>query len=308
MKKLLFLIYMLVSMVSSANVSKVYIAHSSEALGTVPVHGTSSWSAYIGLGKLAFAKGNSYKLKIEYSGVIPPGTIKVSNSSALISNVVQAGNVFTFTLSVPAATARLSIFQIGYFKSGTALNYPINCEVIETGKLFSMVVKDTTNTFMVTFAPKSDKLLQMTFIKGTGNKEFMFYGSQLEHIKFNAGLPNVHSSGFTYGSSAFQSGGPTTFTLKAAVAIVPVSGSKLTDHMLSLLIDNAADKHFPWATYQYAQKMEGVLIAPSPMGNSGGGIISAGTLQFEVLPGTIIPLVNGYSGFYNFLSSGFNIN
>lgn len=308
MKKLLFLIYMLVSMVSSANVSKVYIAHSSETLGTVPVHGTSGWSAYIGLGKLAFAKGNSYKMKIEYSGVIPPGTIKVSNSSALISNVVQAGNVFTFTLSVPAATARLSTFQIGYFKSGTALNYPINCEVIETGKLFSMVVKDTTNTLMVTFTPKKDNLVQLTFNKGTGSKDFMFYGSQLEHIEFSGSLANVNSFGLTYGTSAFQSGGTTAFTLKTTVSTVPVSGGKLTDHMLSLLIDNAADKHYPWATYKYAQKMEGMLSAPTSTGNSGGGVISTGTLQFEVLPGTVIPLANGLSGFYNFLSSGFNIN
>ena len=64
MKKAVLILFILVSYLSSANVAKVYVSHASEPLGTTPIHGTLSWTSYIGTGKLAFVKGNSYKLKV----------------------------------------------------------------------------------------------------------------------------------------------------------------------------------------------------------------------------------------------------
>ncbi len=179
MKNKLIIFFMLLSHQLMANVNKVFIAVESEALSTTPIHGSASWASYIGVSKLAFAKGYSYRMKIEYSGIIPPGTIKASNSSATISNVIQSGNTFTFNVTIPEITSRLSTFQIGYNKSGSTLSFIIPCEVVEIGTLFSMTVKDTTNTMMVSYAAKTDQLTSIIFIKNTGNKYFTFYGNNL---------------------------------------------------------------------------------------------------------------------------------
>lgn len=312
MKNVFLLFVMLLSHVTIANVSKVYIAVENESLSSTPVHGTALWSTYIGTGKLAFARGYNYKMKIEYSGVIPPGTIKVSNAFATVSNVVQSGRIFTFNLKIPETTPRLETFQIGYFKSGTALLYAINCEVVEIGKLFSMLVKDTTNTMMVAFAPKSDQLLSMTFIKGTGRKDFSFNGSNLKSIAFFHAIGSGQSSGLFFNSGSFQSGGETNFTIKATVSTVPASGGKIASDVLSRVIDAAADKLYPWVTYKYARMLGGGTGIQQSGSSSGsgtsGGTITVAPVLFEVLPGQTITLPAGTSGFNNFLSAGYNIN
>lgn len=109
-----------------------------ESLSSTPVHGSALWSNYIGSGRLAFAGGYNYKMKIEYSGVIPPGTIKEINAFATVSNVVQSGRIFTFNLKTPETTPRLETLQIGYFKSGTALLYAVNWEVVRRNQFYNL--------------------------------------------------------------------------------------------------------------------------------------------------------------------------
>ena len=308
MKNVLLLALMLFSNILMANVNKVYIAVESEALSATPIHGTTSWSNYIGAGKLAFAKGYTYKMQIEYSGLIPPGTIKASNTSAIVSQVVQSGKIFTFQLSIPETITRLSLFQIGYNKSGTTLSFIIPCEVVEIGALFSMTVKDTTNTLMVSYAAKSDQLMSMTFIKNTGNKYFSFYGSNLQHLKFNHSLSSGQSFGLIFNAGSFQSNSTSQFSLLTMVSGVPASGGKLTADVLSRLIDTAADKHYPWVTYRYARRMPGVTGNQVISTSSGSGTLTSATTLFEVLPGQQSTLPSGTSGFHNFLSAGYNIN
>ncbi len=308
MKNVLLVIFLLLRFQTMANVSKVYIAVESDALSTTPIHGSGSWASYIGVSKLAFATGYSYKMKIEYSGIIPPGTIKASNSSASISNVIQSGATFTFNVTIPALSSRLSTFQIGYNKGGSTLSFIIPCEVVEIGTLFSMTVKDTTNTMMVSYAVKTDQLTSMIFIKNTGNKYFTFYGSNLQNLKFNYSSGSGQASGLIFNSGSFLAGNSTQFSLHASVTATPVSGGKLTTDVLWRLIDNAADKHYPWVTYRYAKRMTGGTGNQMLSTSSGSGTLSTGTLLFEVLPGQQTNLPEGTSGFHDFLSAGYNIN
>lgn len=291
-----------------ANVNRVYIAVESQALSATSVNGNTSWSNYIGAGKSAFAKGGMYKMKIEYSGLTPPGTIKASNTFADVSQVVQSGKIFTFQLFIPETTTRLSSFQIGYNKGGTTLNFTIPCEMVEIGTLFSMIVKDTTNTLMVAYAAKTDQLLSMTFIKNTGNKYFSFYGTNLQYLKFNHSLSSGQSLGLIFTAGSFQSSITSQFSLLTMVSGVPASGDKLTADVLSRLIDTAADKHYPWVTYRYARRMPGVTGNQVISTSSGSGTLTSATTLFEVLPGQQSTLPSGTSGFHNFLSAGYNIN
>jgi hypothetical protein len=312
MKKLLILFSMLLCQFTMASISKVYIAVENEALSTVPVHGTTSWSTYIGTSKLAFAKGYRYKMKIEFSGTVPPGTIKVSNSFASVSSIVQSGKIFTFNLTIPVTVPRLSTFQIVHFNSSTNVISGINCEVVEIGKLFSLLVRDTTNTMMVGMAPKSDQLLSMTFIKNTGRKDFTFHGSDLSSIVFHHAVNGGQASGLIFNSGSFQSGGQTNFKLVSTVTTVPNSGGTILSDFLSRIIDSAADKLYPWVTYKYARMLGGATGIQQPGNVTGGGTIggpiTTAPALFEVLPGQTISLPAGTSGFNNFLSAGYNIN
>ena len=307
MKNAILLAIMLFSLATSANISKVFVCAENESFSTTPVHGTTSWTTYIGTSKLAFARGYTYKMKIEYSGLIPPGTIATNNNFASVNSVERSGNTFTFKIVIFSTSDRLSTFQVGFRKTGILINYPIACEVVEIGKLYSMTLQDSTNTTMVVFAAKSQTLGSLQFAKQTGKKYFRFYGSDLGNIRHNSSLTSGQAMGLLFNASSFASVDNTNFKLTATAGTVSATGGKLADHILGRLIDTAADKHYPWVTYKYAARMAGeitniLVTIPS------GGVLSGTAFSFSLLPNQIVILPSTTSGYHDFMSATYTVN
>ena len=298
---------MLLSISTSANISKVFVCAENESFSTTPVHGSSSWTTYIGNSKLAFARGYTYKIRIEYLGLIPPGTIDINNASGIISSVERSGNTFSFNLAIPLVTNRLSVFQIGYKKAGATIQNPIPCEVVEIGKLYSMTLQDSTNSTMVAFAAKSQTLASLQFAKQTGKKYFRFYGSDLGNIGFNSSLTSGLAMGLLFNAASFVSVDNTNFKLNATAGTVSATGGKLAEHILGRLIDTAADKLYPWVTYKYAARMAGEITNVSGT-IPGGGAISGTAVSFSLLPGQIVILPSTTSGYHDFISAIYTVN
>jgi hypothetical protein len=307
MKNAILLAIMLFSLATSANISKVFVCAENESFSTTPVHGTTSWTTYIGTSKLAFARGYTYKIRIEYSGIIPPGTIGINNTSGIISSVERIGNTFSFKLAIPLITDRLTVFQIGYKKTGATIQNPIPCEVVEIGKLYSMTLQDSTNSTMVAFAAKSQTLASLQFAKQTGKKHFRFYGIDLGNIRFNSSLTGGQAMGLLFNAASFVSVDNSNFKLTATVGTVSATGGKLADNILGRLIDTAADKHYPWVTYKYAARMTGeitnILVSiPS------GGVLSGTAISFSLLPSQIVVLPSTTFGYHDFMSATYTVN
>ena len=307
MKNAILLAIMLLSIAASANISKVFVCAENESFSTTPVHGSSSWTTYIGTSKLAFARGYTYKIRIEYSGLIPPGTIDINNASGIISSVERSGNTFSFKLAIPLVTDRLSVFQIGYKKAGATIQNPIPCEVVEIGKLYSMTLQDSTNTTMAAYAAKSQTLASLQFAKQTGKKYFRFYGSDLGNIGFNSSLTSGLAMGLLFNAASFVSVDNTNFKLTATAGTVSATGGKLAEHILGRLIDTAADKLYPWVTYKYAARMAGEITNVSGT-IPGGGVISGTAISFSLLPGQIVVLPPTTNGFHDFMSANYTVN
>ena len=306
MKNSFLLAFLWFSLTASANVSKVFICAENESFSTTPIHGTSSWATYIGSSKLAFAKGYTYKMKIEYSGLIPPGTIVINNNFAVVNSVERSGNTFAFKFMIPSTSSRLSTFQIGYRKTGNTLQFPIACEVVEIGKLISMTLQDSSNTTMATLGPKSTKLLALQFIKQTGKRHLRFYGNTLGNIRFNHSLTGGQAMGLTFNSASYTAVDNTNFKLTATVGSVNATGGQLAEHILGRLIDNAADKHYPWVTYKYAARLEGDTAIGSTSTATEGTLSSA--VFFTVLPGQTIILPLATAGYHDFITATYSVN
>ena len=307
MKNTFLLAFLWFSLTTSANVSKVFICAENESFSTTPIHGTSSWTTYIGSSKLAFAKGYTYKIKIEYSGLIPLGTIVINNNFAVVNSVERSGNTFAFKIVIPSTSDRLSTFQIGYIKTGNTLQFPIACEVVEIGKLYSMTLQDSTNTTMVAFATKSTTLLALQFAKQTGKKYFRFYGSDLGNARFNHTTLAGQAMGLLFGANSYTAVDNTNFKLTATAGSVSTTGGKIADHILGRLIDTAADKHYPWVTYKYAKRMDGAVTNES-VTNPSGGVISASAISFSLLPGQTVLLPSTTSGYHDFMTATYSVN
>jgi hypothetical protein len=316
MKNTFFLAIMLFTITASANISKVFVCNEGEVLGSTPIHGTTAWSTYIGTSKLAFARGYTYIIGIEHSGLLPPGTIGISNASGVISSIQQSGNKFIFKLTIPMVTDRLTTFQIGYKKTATSITYPIACEVVNIGKLYSMTLQDSTNTTMATFATKSTALVALQFAKQTGKKYFRFYGSDLGNARFNHTTLAGQAMGLLFGSNSFSLVDNTNFKLTATTGSVSTTGGKFAEHILGRVIDSAADKHYSWVTYRYARKMEGEIVngvggpgTTSTETNTTDPLqITAAVTWFSVLPGQVVQLPAATSGFHDFLSASYSVN
>ena len=307
MKNTFLLAFLWFSLTTSANVSKVFICAENESFSTTPIHGTSSWATYIGSSKLAFAKGYTYKIKIEYSGLIPPGTIVINNNFAIVNSVERSGNTFAFKILIPSTSDRLSTFQIGYRKTGNTLQFPIACEVVEIGKLYSMTLQDSTNTTMAAFATKSTTLLALQFAKQTGKKYFRFYGIDLGNARFNHTTLAGQAMGLLFGANSYTAVDNTNFKLTATAGSVSTTGGKIADHILGRLIDTAADKHYPWVTYKYAKRMDGAVTNES-VTNPSGGVISASAISFSLLPGQTVLLPSTTSGYHDFMTATYSVN
>ena len=307
MKNTFLLAFLWFSLTTSANVSKVFICAENESFSTTPIHGTSSWTTYIGSSKLAFAKGYTYKIKIQYSGLIPLGTIVINNNFAVVNSVERSGNTFAFKIVIPSTSDRLSTFQIGYIKTGNTLQFPIACEVVEIGKLYSMTLQDSTNTTMAAFATKSTTLLALQFAKQTGKKHFRFYGSDLGNARFNHTTLAGQAMGLLFGANSYTAVDNTNFKLTATAGSVSTTGGKIADHILGRLIDTAADKHYPWVTYKYAKRMDGAVTNES-VTNPSGGVISASAISFSLLPGQTVLLPSTTSGYHDFMTATYSVN
>ena len=307
MKNTFLLAFLWFSLTTSANVSKVFICAENESFSTTPIHGTSSWTTYIGSSKLAFAKGYTYKIKIQYSGLIPLGTIVINNNFAVVNSVERSGNTFAFKILIPSTSDRLSTFQIGYRKTGNTLQFPIACEVVEIGKLYSMTLQDSTNTTMAAFATKSTTLLALQFAKQTGKKYFRFYGIDLGNARFNHTTLAGQAMGLLFGANSYTAVDNTNFKLTATAGSVSTTGGKIADHILGRLIDTAADKHYPWVTYKYAKRMDGAVTNES-VTNPSGGVISASAISFSLLPGQTVLLPSTTSGYHDFMTATYSVN
>jgi hypothetical protein len=307
MKNSFLLAFLWFSLTTSANVSKVFICAENESFSTTPIHGTNSWATYIGSSKLAFAKGYTYKIKIEYSGLIPPGTIVINNNFAVVNSVERSGNTFAFKIVIPSTSDRLSTFQIGYRKTGNTLQFPIACEVVEIGKLYSMTLQDSTNTTMAAFATKSTTLLALQFAKQTGKKHFRFYGIDLGNARFNHTTLAGQAMGLLFGANSYTAVDNTNFKLTATTGNVSATGGQLAEHILGRLIDTAADKHYPWVTYKYAKRMDGAVTNES-VTNPSGGVISASAISFSLLPGQTVLLPSTTSGYHDFMTATYSVN
>ena len=246
-------------------------------------------------------------MKIEYSGLIPPGTIATNNNFASVNSVERSGNTFTFKIVIFSTSDRLSTFQVGFRKTGTLINYPIACEVVEIGKLYSMTLQDSTNSTMVALAAKSQTLASLQFAKQTGKKYFRFYGSDLGNIRHNSSLTGGQAMGLLFNAASFASVDNTNFKLTATAGTVSATGGKLSEHILGRLIDTAADKHYPWVTYKYAARMAGEITNVSGT-IPGGGVISGTAISFSLLPGQIVVLPSTTSGYHDFMSATYTVN
>ena len=307
MKNSFLLAFLWFSITTSANVSKVFICAENESFSSTPIHGTTAWTTYIGSSKLAFAKGYTYKIKIEYSGLIPPGTIAISNNFAVINSVERTGNTFALKFMIPSTSSRLSTFQIGYRITGNTLQYPIPCEVVEIGKLYSMTLQDSTNSTTQMFAAKSQTLVSLQFAKQTGKKYFRFYGSDLGNIRHNSTLTSGQAMGLLFNATSFESVDNTNFKLTATAGTVSATGGKLADNILGRLIDTAADKHYPWVTYKYAARMAGEItnvIVSTPS----SGVISGTGISFSLLPNQIVILPSTTFGYHDFMTATYSVN
>lgn len=307
MKNAVLLAIMLLSVAASANITKVFVCNENETFSATPIHGTTAWTTYIGSSKLAFARGYTYKIRIEYSGILAPGTIGISDGSGTISAIERIGNTFSFKLTIPMATERLMTFQIGYKKTGATIQNPIPCEVVEIGKLYSMTLQDSTNTTMAAFSPKTTTLLMLQFAKQTGKKYFRFYGSDLGNARFNHTTQAGQAMGLLFGTNSYTAVDNTNFKLTATAGSVSTTGGKIAEHILGRVIDSAADKHYAWVTYKYAKRMDGA-VTNETITIPSGGAISASAVSFSLLPGQIVTLPSTTAGYHDFLSASYSVN
>ncbi|MBL0097577.1 MAG: hypothetical protein IPP46_14615 [Bacteroidetes bacterium] len=305
MKKLLFVImlFLLSSYASNSAVSRVFVALSNETLSTVPIQGNLTWSTYLGSSKLAFAKGYTYVVKIEFSsGSL--GTFKSSSTQATISGLVKSGTTYQFNLAISPTATRLATFNIGLESLNPLLTANlIPCEIVEIGKFYSLILRDTSNTTR-SLATKSPGMSTIVFKNLTGKKSMKFSGSSLTNVKFSSSGNSYISSGITVNPASLTDINSTNFSIEFSATSINSTSGAIKDVLLSRVFDVAADKAYPWVSYKYALMIPPSGQTPPPVTNTGGsGPLTSSTVNFEILPGKW-QVLDQYSVGYNIFLDG----
>lgn len=272
MKNLLLILFAFGYTVSQAAVSKVYVAESSENLSTVPVHGTQSWSSYIGTSRLAFAVGYSYKVKIEYT-TKAVGIFTSDVSTVTVSNVVVSGNVLTCNLAVSPNAGRGTFFRLFRSLTGSITPVdPISCELVNIGAFYYLDLKDSSNTtFSSINANDPTALGTLIFYRNTASKRLIFAGENLEDAEFKHTSTIYVINGITVTPASLQQVSGNFFTLvMIPSALSTGNGASLRTQFLNKIFDRAADKAYPWVSYKY------VRMKPTPAGFNTGSSTSSG--------------------------------
>lgn len=299
-----FLVLFVLSLIplgAKSEINKIFVAAGTTSLPDLPINEGSPWSNWIGKDKLAFSKGFTYHLRIDYTTQLPEaGTIVTNHRAASVLNCKRKLNGYEFDLKIDSNAKRLTVFNLSFRSSNNKTSDPIACEVTETGSFYSMVLQDTTNT---TFAGLLDKTTYYTFhfTHGTGARVWSFYGKDLGHARLDssaigktilglqllADLTNVHD---------------TLFELVFSVGdtVTDRKGS-LRDDILSHVYDRSADRCYPWITYansaaipesRFTDNQEGVTADPG----------------FELTPGNRQTLCSTCKGYHRFLHTLFKVD
>ncbi len=299
------LILMLLSIASrqmNAAISKVYVALANENFSSIPVNGNLNWSTYIGLSKLAFASGYSYKVKIEYTSG-SAGGIRSTSTNALISGIVKTGETYDFKLDIPSSVPRLSTFKMGLqtLNASPVLNSDmISCEVVEIGRFYSMIISDSSATTRYTRGTQNMEVTTITWKKGTGPKYFRFAGGGFTNAKFLPATTAYSVGGITIDPFTITRADINYIEFKLKPTTINSSPASLKEVILAKIFDAAVDKPYPWVSYKYAE-----MEPPSGFPNQG---FNPKDRTIEHIYGLIYTLNKYEEGFNIFLNSNFVVD
>ncbi|MFM2208197.1 MAG: hypothetical protein RL213_2172 [Bacteroidota bacterium] len=283
-----------------AGINKVYLVTGDNPFTETPIHGKIPFREWLKNDKLAFAKGHSYRMWIDYSTQLPAtGTIASTSKSVQITDCRRKLNGYEFTLTVDASAKRGSVFTIGFRDRSSRLSDAIVCQVVQIGRLDAMVIQDTTNT---TFAGLYSKTTYWTFhyTHGTGPRVWSFYGKGLENARFDYSADFGQAKGLQfYADLAVQT--DTSFDIVFTVSD-EVTGEKgsLRKDVLARLYDAVADRRYEWITYEYAIPSE---LEKSP---DAEGVL--GDPAFELTPGHRRELCSTCKGYHRFLDTLYKVD
>ncbi len=301
-----FLLLVLTAGNASAAINKVFINVTGETPGNTPVNGSLTWTKYLGSSKLAFAKGYTYLVKIEFSAGTT-GTLQSSSANAVVSGLTKSGSTYTFKLSVSSAAARLSAFDLGIPSLLPAAGNTIVCEVVEIGRFYSLLVTDSSQTTRVTTS-LNPGLSTLVFKSATGVKYLKFSGAQLANARFIHSSASYTSGGISISPPALSGVSATSFTVPLQAITVSSTASLIKEAILSKIMDTAADKSYPWISYKYALMIPPSGQTPPPVNNTGGSGLTSSTQNFEVLPGQWQILNSFQSGYSIFLEGKYMVD
>jgi len=290
----------------NAAVKNVFIAKGNEAFSTLPINGSLIWSAYISKSKLAFAKGETYRVKIEYTSSIM-GLLMTSSTNAVLNNKLRNGNFLECTMTISATAARLSTFNIGPASIQGAVTDPIPCEILEIGKFYSMSITDNSFTTMSSTGNDKGEISKLFFKKGTGAKTITFKGKDLANVKLSGNGISMTLGGLSISPAVLTQVSTNSFTITVDPVQLSSAAIVIDASFLAKIYDQAADKVYPWITYKDATMLPASGISDPGSGTPPGGIISSEN-RFEELPGIWVTLPSQMMGLRNFLKLILNVN
>ncbi len=303
--KLLLLAFIFCMGTVNATIKNVYVARGAQSLVFSSVNGKVSWPTFIGSSKLAFVKGESYRLKMEYSTSVL-GLLTSSSTQAVLTNKTRNGNILECTMTISATANRLGTFNIGPAGIQGQVTDPIACEIVEVGSLYSMTLTDPSSTTMSSMVPKSNELNLLSFIKGTQNLVMTFKGQNLGNVKLNTSGLNIE--GIVISSSTLTSVSSNSFSVLFSATALTSSPRSIKDNILSRIYDSAADKPYSWLFYNHVKMIppSGIADPGVPSPPAGGGLNSSGA-RFEELPGVWVTLSSSTGGFRGFLNAKYEV-
>ncbi len=286
-----------------AGIQKVFISVGDEPLSSVPVHGILNWSTYIGASKLAFAKGYTYNVKVEYS-TGSAGIFTSGSGQAVISGLVKKNDTYEFKLTISEAALRLSTFDFGLRALNSAPNQlqppVVPCEVVEIGKFYSMIITDSSATTRYTRGTQNMEVTTITWKKGTGLKYFRFAGGGFTNAKFLPVTAVYSTSGITIDPFTIKRADINYLDFILNPTTISSSPASLKQVILAKIFDAAVDKAYPWVSYKYAE-----MYAPSGLPNQG---FNPKDKTIEHMYGLIYTLGKYEEGFNIFLNSNFVVD
>lgn len=306
MKKIIVILLFMALQLSSvqAGILKVYVSVGDEPLSGIPVNGSMNWFTYIGASNLAFAKGYTYNVKVEYSAG-STGTFVSSSPLAVISGLVKKNDTYEFKLKIQETASRLSTFNFGLRTlnpTPTLLQSQIvSCEVVEIGRFYSLIIEDSTATTRYTRGNQNMEVTTIAWKKGTGPKYIKFAGGGFTNAKFLPATTAYSAGGITIDPFIITYAHINYLRFMLKPTTINSSPSSLKELILAKIFDAAVDKAYPWVSYKYAE-ME------PPSGFPTQSIINPKDRTIEHIYGLIYTLGVYEEGFNIFLNSKFVVD